>query len=407
MLTLSKDIQLYLNLESSVASDLEYLIAQHYSESHRYYHTLVHISHFTELMKEYINTIEDVESFYLALLFHDCIYNPTSKTNEEDSNTVFLNFCLRYSLYTITIQQKVSNLILATKTHDLSPQDVNSIDTQLFLDMDMSVVGLPRPDYCRYALNIRKEYKHIAVETYCRERSKFLKSFKDKVVFKTKIFQDLYEDRAKGNMSWECNILDQGRLVCTTDAKGSSEKCGELVPFHKSDDNSMTISYRVMRSERMLTVDYTLQGDVSNCKIEQQQIESPYRTEQRLWEHTCLEVFVSPAASLRYAEYNVSPTGNWSIYSFSNYRQLVDTHENIYARPVTVQMTKLSAELVSFRVSVNLSDTLDTDDIAGHFDVGLAVVLETNEGTLGYWAVEHTRDDVPDFHDRRSLSLQL
>jgi hypothetical protein len=43
---------------------------------------------------------------------------------------------------------------------------------------------------------------------------------------------------------------------------------------------------------------------------------------------------------------------------------------------------------------------------AGHIDAGLAAVLESDDGSLSYWALAHG-GEKPDFHDPASFALRV
>ena len=43
------------------------------------------------------------------------------------------------------------------------------------------------------------------------------------------------------------------------------------------------------------------------------------RRRDRLWEETCLELFLGEEGSERYWEFNLSPAGHWNVYRFEFY----------------------------------------------------------------------------------------
>jgi predicted metal-dependent HD superfamily phosphohydrolase len=54
-----------------------------YTEPHRYYHTITHIHHMLTTAHEH--NIVLTESQWLAVLWHDSVYDVNSSTNEQDS----------------------------------------------------------------------------------------------------------------------------------------------------------------------------------------------------------------------------------------------------------------------------------------------------------------------------------
>ncbi len=71
------------------------------------------------------------------------MYEPTSRSNEEDSVVLFRQFAavpaVRVRLSDALID-RVTAFISATKTHVVSAEDS---DLSLFLDVDMSILGKP------------------------------------------------------------------------------------------------------------------------------------------------------------------------------------------------------------------------------------------------------------------------
>ena len=59
-----------------------------YSEEHRRYHTLTHLTALFHLLDEYSHDIKDRKAVILAILFHDIIYDPKSSRNEEGKSII-------------------------------------------------------------------------------------------------------------------------------------------------------------------------------------------------------------------------------------------------------------------------------------------------------------------------------
>lgn len=63
--------------------------------------------------------------------------------------------------------------------------------------------------YRKYAKDVRFEYKHVDMDAYLVGRTKVLHSLSGAGIFKTKIYQDLLEDKAKDNLRCEIEALKQ------------------------------------------------------------------------------------------------------------------------------------------------------------------------------------------------------
>ena len=66
---------------------------------------------------------------------------------------------------------------------------------ELFLDLDLSVLGWPTAEYSDYAQRVRLEYAHIPDQQFLEGRAKVLDHLApvDRPIFFTKYFQDKYE----------------------------------------------------------------------------------------------------------------------------------------------------------------------------------------------------------------------
>lgn len=186
------------------------VIRNRYSESHRYYHTLEHIE---DMLKQRLGApLDDVVTVDLAIIYHDIVYDPTSKTNEEDSAQLFRGCFDWVSLVNVDIEM-VCKYIELTKAHDVSAADDN--DLKMFIDIDMSILGRDREGYTVYARKIRQEYIHIPDAAYCQGRAAFLRSVisSDKRIFASEMYWGMFEEKARENMNWECSQLESGVLV--------------------------------------------------------------------------------------------------------------------------------------------------------------------------------------------------
>ncbi|GAX29445.1 hypothetical protein FisN_16Hh114 [Fistulifera solaris] len=171
----------------------------------RHYHTAVHLQemllYFHFLRPQFL--AEQQRAVILAIFFHDAIYDATSNTNEEDSVTLFQSF---------ETNALVDDMILATKSHH--SVDPNMKDTSViafFLDLDLSVLGKTEEAYQRYAILIQKEYSHVPHETYCQKRADILETFlQQQNIYKTALFREMFEERARSNLAAEIRCLRQG-----------------------------------------------------------------------------------------------------------------------------------------------------------------------------------------------------
>lgn len=132
----------------------------------------------------------------MALWFHDVVYEPRAKNNEEKS-AEGATYLLKQGKAPEKLIEKVSALILATKTH---PHEADP-DTALLLDIDLSILGQP-PERCQiYEGAIRSEYQWVPFAIFAHERRKILARFLEREsIFLTPYFRDRYEAQARVNL---------------------------------------------------------------------------------------------------------------------------------------------------------------------------------------------------------------
>jgi len=118
-----------------------------------------------------------------------------------------------------------------------------------------------------------------------------------------------------------------------------------------------------------------------------------------LWQHTCCEAFMASSDSGAYREFNFSPSGQWAIYDFSDYRQRT-------ALPRPPGPPRLSTHLLDDGFLLQASLPAELLPTGPAWQLGLTVVIEAADGSKSYWALAHAADH-PDFHCRSSFILNL
>lgn len=120
-----------------------------------------------------------------------------------------------------------------------------------------------------------------------------------------------------------------------------------------------------------------------------------------LWRHTCLELFVRAGDSPAYLELNFAPDGDWAAYGFEGYRA---GQRHIDVSDYLIQL-RPHAEDLQVHVSLLVPLMAATPRI-GTWHLGVAAVIEADDGTLSYWALHHPQPQ-PDFHDPAGFSCAL
>ena len=100
---------------------IERLLVGLYCDPHRGYHTGEHVIFCLDRLDENPGLTEDLFAVSLGLMFHDCIYNPFSAENEDNSANLFLMAMDRLDPNKAFDRQAAYGIILATK-HNGNPE---------------------------------------------------------------------------------------------------------------------------------------------------------------------------------------------------------------------------------------------------------------------------------------------
>ena len=116
-----------------------------------------------------------------------------------------------------------------------------------------------------------------------------------------------------------------------------------------------------------------------------------------LWEHTCFEAFWSWDDQRRYWELNASPSGDWNLYRFDDYRSGQKREDQV----VQIQLERHPQSL-----DVHIDLTRIVEGEVSVLNLGLTAVIELQGGLKTYCAIAH-ESDRPDFHVRKSFFIQI
>lgn len=174
-----------------------------YTAKKRHYHNLDHLNNMFREFDTCFHLLDEFKAFQIAIFYHDIIYNVKRKDNEAKSAALAVEQ-LKEMSFPAGLIDKTNQMILATKDHELhKEQSVN-----LFVDVDMAIVGYDWEIYDEYAKNVRKEYSIYPDILYKKGRREVLKHFLAmESIFKTELFQNKYEARARENIQRELQSL--------------------------------------------------------------------------------------------------------------------------------------------------------------------------------------------------------
>lgn len=168
-------------------------------------------------------------------------------------------------------------------------------------------------------------------------------------------------------------------------------------PGEKSSPG-LTVAGTIGRRGRRLSIACAILGNLSDLAIPPR-ADSPERR-GRLWEETCLELFLAERGEERYWEFHLSPAGHWNVYRFASYRYGMREEEAIPSLSVQGSpepgALRLSAEIalepiLPARVPIEAS---------------VCAVLKSPSGEASHWALAHP-GSRPDFHRREGFLLEF
>lgn len=193
--------------EKASFKDLEQcfsIVSKYYNSPNRYYHNLNHIDNLIKQIEQLSLSKGDNAILINVALFHDVIYKAGRKDNEHKSAEFTAHWLLKLNLGTIE-SKMICDIIRSTNTHQSS-----EFLTQLFLDLDLSILGVNEENYQEYTAQIRKEHIQIPNYLYKVGRKRFLKNMLSReVIFFTSEYYETYENLARKNLRNELNELSK------------------------------------------------------------------------------------------------------------------------------------------------------------------------------------------------------
>lgn len=167
------------------------------SEEGRAYHNLAHIAHCLDELRGYPGDLAQIDAVEYALWFHDAVYDPRAKDNEERSAGLASETARKAGLPEEFANQ-AARLILATN-HVATP---DSPEAELLVDIDLSILGQPEAVFNRYEHEIRREYAWVPEGEFARGRSRVLEAFASRPsIYSTPFFRAKYESAARANLA--------------------------------------------------------------------------------------------------------------------------------------------------------------------------------------------------------------
>lgn len=171
----------------------------------------------------------------------------------------------------------------------------------------------------------------------------------------------------------------------------------DLKPFRLQEAPQIQISGTIARRESVLSVGFVILGNLEALAIPGQ--ERPPQRKDRLWDHTCLELFLGARGCEAYWEFNLSPAGHWNVYRFASYRKNMREEPAFVSLPFHVRR---EPESLGLFLDLDVGKILDGKAV----EVAVCAIIRKKNGDTSHWALAHS-GSRPDFHRRDGFRLPL
>jgi predicted metal-dependent HD superfamily phosphohydrolase len=171
-------------------------LSARYAEPQRAYHTLRHVAHCLDEFRAVRSLAQDPVAVEMALWYHDAVYDPRAKDNEERSAALAARVAAAMGLPAARTL-RVADLIRVSTHAGLAPDP----DAQLFADIDLAILGQPPEDFDEYERQVRVEYAWVPDPLFRAGRAKILRAFLERPsIYGSDVFRRKYEESARRNL---------------------------------------------------------------------------------------------------------------------------------------------------------------------------------------------------------------
>lgn len=189
----------------------------------RSYHSLRHVFDLQDLLKPYWDKMDEPDVVRLAIWFHDCVYEAGRDDNEQRSGQELTRACAKL-LPTATGQGNphmwAAREMIMASVHDSTGKVCGSRDTELFLDADLAVLGLPKREFATYRSNIRRECSTFSDADFAVGTAAFceLMLAQEGPIYCTPEFREKYEEQARSNLM---RLLEETEVIIRVHGRDS------------------------------------------------------------------------------------------------------------------------------------------------------------------------------------------
>lgn len=163
-----------------------------------------------------------------------------------------------------------------------------------------------------------------------------------------------------------------------------------LTPFNP--ESKIQITCELCITDLTLKANFIMAGDIS--LIDFAKDSKGIKRKNKLWESTCFELFLKNPKSPAYYEVNVSSSGDWNVFEFTDYRKNKKETD-----PVSAPMSRIKSTAGNFNIEfeVKLDEFKNIFTTEQSALLGISCVLKQANGEYIYYALRHKKEK-PDFH---------
>lgn len=195
------------NISERVAS-----LRNRYEEPWRHYHTFEHPREMFGVLLDNQGLVSNIGAVAWAIMYHDAVYDPEAAHGRNEELSARLAEHELPAVVDASIVSQVAHYTRETVHHTTGADDS---DRDIFMDIDLTILGAPRERYARYVTDVRREYAHVSDTDYRLGRIAVLENLASRVerrgLFRTRAFAEVYEERAQENIAGEIDALRRAR----------------------------------------------------------------------------------------------------------------------------------------------------------------------------------------------------
>jgi predicted metal-dependent HD superfamily phosphohydrolase len=163
-----------------------------YSEPHRQYHTLAHVSDMLQMVHG--------EAATAAAWFHDIVYDPTRPDNEDASARIAAT-ALRELGFGAPAIDVIARMIRATADYERNALPLPAL---VVVDADLAILGSSEERYAAYRYALRCEFASMPDEEFNESRRRLAERLLARpTIYFTQTMRERYEQQARSNLSLE------------------------------------------------------------------------------------------------------------------------------------------------------------------------------------------------------------